>query len=154
MRQDGAGDALGASSRDSADIRMLERSHTPEATAADSVPAATVASDLRIGESAGDWLGAPVDVASLGGGRSAVFDRMPKAILLFDSAGAPVGRVRHPPRAVRGHEPGETALGRLTELAATVAGGHGSLQRQRAERATRAPAESTTGPRRNAVGGR
>src|SRR5690606_38873691 len=40
-----------------------------------------------------DWLGAPTDVASLGAGRFAVFDRTEKAILLFDSAGVPAGRL-------------------------------------------------------------
>src|SRR5690606_30083619 len=90
---DGASAALDASSRDSAGIRILELSHTLEAIATGGVRAATVAPDLRVGESDADWLGAPTDVASLGAGRFAVFDRMQKAILLFDSAGAPAGRL-------------------------------------------------------------
>src|SRR5690606_32927392 len=88
-----ARDALGAARRDSADIRILELSHTLAEVAAGGVPATAVGPDLRIGESDADWLGAPTDVASLGAGRFAVFDRTEKAILLFDSAGVPAGRL-------------------------------------------------------------
>lgn len=72
--------------RDSADIRMVTLSHTLAEVASGDVASLRLQEDLRLGE--GEiWFGAVADIASLPGGRFAVFDRMEKHIDVFDSRG-------------------------------------------------------------------
>lgn len=70
---------------DSAGVRVLTLSHTLRAVASGWVRAVSIVPDLRVGNKDGAWFGAAIDVASLGRGRFAVFDRMEKSVFVFDS---------------------------------------------------------------------
>lgn len=66
---------------------MIELSHTPHEVAIGRVKARVLEPDLRVGFEDEIWFGAVADVASLGDGRCAVFDRMERQIVVFDARG-------------------------------------------------------------------
>jgi hypothetical protein len=72
-------------------VRILELSHTLREVARGEVAAISLEPELTIGGPDGP-VGMAMDLASLGGGRFAVLDRLERQVVIFDSLGAVVAR--------------------------------------------------------------
>lgn len=72
---------------DSAGTRILELSHTLQEIARGQVQTVQIKPDLRVGYGKETWFASIADLASLGRGRFAVFDRIEKHIVIVDSTG-------------------------------------------------------------------
>jgi len=81
-------------SRDSAGIRLIELSQTPNEVASGETAASELFADLSLGH-AGDPVafGAAVDVTSLGSAGFAVLDRIENAVVILDASGRLRGRL-------------------------------------------------------------
>lgn len=83
--------AIESMARDSAGIQVITLSHSLSEIGRGAAQAIVLETDLKVG-GAEDGFGAVADVTSLGQGRFAVFDRMYKEIILFDTLGHEVRR--------------------------------------------------------------
>lgn len=82
---------LRLTARDSADVQILEFSHTLREVARGQVEAVRLAPELSVGGD-DDSIGMLVDVTSLRDGRFAVLDRMERRIIIYDSLGTVLTR--------------------------------------------------------------